>query len=151
MVPLVLSAGLRGPAVTLDHYIPQCVTRDWEYGKRRFRAFDFRTGAFDEPYAKPFFAEYGLNGKLVEDMLNRLIENPVGKYLDRGRQLGRLPEPSSKRVVRALTLLFLLNSQRIDEARDEWSHELTLEKLERLGDNYLNALADAAQSRLVFR
>jgi hypothetical protein len=138
--------------VANNHYIPRCVTVDWEYGERRLRWFNFRTGEFDETSSKVLFAKEGLNAQPVEDMLNRLIETPVGKYLDDARKLGRLPDlkPTDLRLGRALSLLFLLNVQRVDEASGGWLHEMTLEEVQRRGDEYLQQLADAAQGRLLF-
>lgn len=136
------------------HYIPRCVTKDWELENRQLHWFDFKSDRFGVSSSKRLFAREGLNSDSVEKMLDRLIETPVGAYLHQAMEQGELPDITlrDQRLARALGLLFILTFQRLAEVKGE--HEQlgpTLAEMERRGDEYLNQLAEAAFHRLQFR
>jgi hypothetical protein len=103
--------------VANDHYIPQFLTRPWEFGERRLRVFDFCTRSFEDATARRLFAKRDLNSPTLEKWFNERIETPAGAFAERLRS-GDLPDLSQDWTTRrALALLILLNSQRIKEAR----------------------------------
>ena len=103
--------------VANDHYIPQFLTRPWEFGERRLRVFDFCTRSFEDEQVKHLFAKRDLNSPALEKWFQRTIETPVGAFATRLRR-GEHRDPSQDwTTLRALALLFLLNPQRIQEAR----------------------------------
>lgn len=98
-----------------DHYVPQSLTRPWEYGERKLRCFDFVTREFADHPARYLLSKKGLNSPAAEAWLNQTVEDPVGKYLARVRARGTMKPNERER--RALVLLFALNAVRIQEAR----------------------------------
>jgi hypothetical protein len=126
--------------VANDHYIPRLLTAPWEFGERKLRFFDFCTRTFEEAPSKRLFARRGLNSVALETWLNQTIETPVADYVNQLRNGGR-PSAPDWRAQRALTLLFFLNSQRIEEALRGKPASLTLEDLAASTDGLADRIA----------
>lgn len=124
-----------------DHYIPQFLTRPWEFGERKLRFFDFLTRDFENEPAKRLFARHGLNPTHLEAWLNRNIETPVGAYAAALRRNHIAAAPRDWPTQRALALFFILGAQRIEEGRSNEREDISLEVVAQSSDAHADAIA----------
>ncbi len=111
--------------MTLDHYIPRCLTRPWHdatHGRESLRVFDFQTGTFAHRNSRKLFARPGINAAATEAYLNQHIETPFSAVQDKivaaGTDMRRVEAAFGELPHTALTGLYWLQVQRIRDAHD---------------------------------
>lgn len=118
--------------MTLDHYIPQCLTRPWHdtaIGAQSLRFFDFESGSFDHRNSGKLFARRGINSAATEAYLSKYIEDPFATVQDKidaaGADMEKVQAAFDSLPHTALTGLYWLQVQRIMDAnRTRTEHHL---------------------------
>jgi hypothetical protein len=139
--------------VTLDHYIPRCLTRPWHderIGQYSLRVFDFERRAFAVRNAERFFARRGINAPETESYLSRYIETPFAETQDAIRAAAPNPERMqaafAQLPVTALVGLFWLQIQRIRDAHHPRT-EYHLDEFAQRGYEWLEQFSMAVLER----
>ena len=110
--------------MTLDHYIPRCLTRPWHdttIGAESLRFFDFETGTFGVGNSGKLFAQRGVNAPATEAYLNKYIETPFATMQDKivaaGADMAKIQTAFDSLPHTALVGLYWLQVQRIRDAK----------------------------------
>jgi hypothetical protein len=109
--------------MTLDHYIPKCLTRPWHdpaIGRESLRFFDFDTGEFGHRNSGRLFARHNVNAPATEAYLNRYIETPFAIMQDKivaaAGDMAKVEAAFNELPHTALVGLYYLQVQRIRDA-----------------------------------
>jgi hypothetical protein len=94
-----------------SHFIAKGLTRPWEFthpkrGARQLSYFDFDRDCFAVTAAKDLYTTEIPWPRAVEDFLNKLIEDPLPKFLARFRKDGNA-QPTEKQLFAMKAALFL--------------------------------------------
>lgn len=126
-----------------DHFISQFLTKWWEVQPgRMLHYFDFETASFDAKPSKYLFADDGLHTSETGKLLNDLVEQPVAQHLRvlETNPLANITDTGSWPTYRALASLWLLQSQRISEAKTPGALAMTLDQLLARGEELVNGI-----------
>jgi hypothetical protein len=125
--------------VSNDHYIPRFLTKPWEFGQRQLFYYDFVLRGFDQDSSNRVFAREGINTEAVEDFLQRHVEGPASRFVDKLAH-GQRADETDQTTRRAILLLFFLNTQRIREAYGE-TGPFSLENMVGKGEGFFDGVA----------